>query len=192
MDHDLIVAITICDRRRFVLPQSYKYIISSSAKGIHTLHYIFLYLQQRLQLEIVNSREHDSCMKSTPYPTYVPAECVLRNMQEILMYVENAMGLREKRTSSMNRTPGTSSATPSSIYRLTTWHHIIFQPKYKLPFMIRIRSLKLETTADHVILCFDYCSVSWQGNLECLFIDNKTKGNESEFHQHLGIYQINK
>lgn len=38
------------------------------------------------------------------------------------------MGLGE-RTSSMNRTPGTSSATPSSIYRLTTWHQHKFLAK---------------------------------------------------------------
>jgi hypothetical protein len=36
-------------------------------------------------------------------------------------------------TSSINRTPGTSSATPSSIYRLTTCRQNKHTCKYKLP-----------------------------------------------------------
>jgi len=88
-----------------------------------TAHCRFLCLLQRSLLGRVNSLKLDLSMKSTPYPTYAPGNFTyFKNKLKVLSTENDERAESVEITSSMNRTPGTSSAIPSSIYRLTTCH----------------------------------------------------------------------
>ena len=92
-------------------------------KELPTAHCRFLCLLQISLLERVSSLKLDLSMKSTPYPAYAPANFTyIINKLKVLSTENVERAENGEITSSMNRTPGTSSAIPSSMYRLTTCH----------------------------------------------------------------------